>query len=246
MTVTIPNRSEFVSAFLNPLSRVNEACVIKINGTGLTCLTNAADGTLILYCNYPLDLNVEEEVTLNIPDIGRLVKIINCIETDSIDLDISSNSLSYDSSDIRFKYHLLEDGIISAPAINIDKLKAIEYNTAFELQQESLINLIKSSSFASETNKIYFYTKDDAVYGELTDHQKHNSDSVTRCISHKFNGDKISNPIPVPFDTMRIIANNRMQALTVLVNLDLSVLIFDVNINNIKNKYVVTGLVQTT
>jgi hypothetical protein len=245
MTVTIPNKTEFVATFLNPLSRVNEACVIKITKTGASCLTNAPDGTLILHCTYPLDIDTQNDVILNVPDIGRLIKILNCIEDEAISLDVTSNCINYKSTNIRFKYHLLEDDIISSPAINIDKLKAIEYNTAFKLQQESLINLIKSSAFASDTNKIYFYTKDDNVYGELTDHDRHNCDSVTQCISQKFTGDRISTPIPVPFDTIRIIANNRSESLNVLVNLALSVLIFDVNINNIKNKYVVTGLVQT-
>ena len=108
----------------------------------------------------------------------------------------------------------------------------------------SFLNLIKSSSFASETDKIYFYTKDGLVYGELTDRQKHNSDSVTRSLAPKFTGAGINEPIPVPFDMIRIIAGNRADKIKVLVNTDLSILTFEVNIGDIKNVYVVTGLVK--
>jgi hypothetical protein len=203
------------------------------------------DGGMILYCTFDHDTDIEEDCQINIPDLGRLVKILQCIEEDNnLELKYSDNNISYTSSDIRFKYFLLEDGIISSPAINIDKLRSIEYDCAFEMTDTSFLNLIKSSSFASETDKIYFYTKDGLVYGELTDRQKHNSDSVTRSLASKFTGTGINEPIPVPFDMIRIIAGNRADKINVLVNTNLSILTFEVNIGNIKNVYVVTGLVK--
>lgn len=244
MILKIPNRSEFISAFLHPLSKVNEASVIKVNNGGYSSLASSPDGALILYCNFKQESDTEDS-TLNIPNLGRLSQILSCIETEDLELDYADNNISYSSKDIRFKYHLLEDGIISSPPIDIDKLKSIDYNTAFEITRDSLMGLIKSSSFTADTDKIYFYTKDGIVYGELTDHQKHNSDSVTRALSNKFTGDGIVDPIPVTFDIVRIIANNRADKITVLVNTNLSILTFEVNINNIKNVYVVTGLVKT-
>jgi|10_taG_2_1085330.scaffolds.fasta_scaffold00061_20 hypothetical protein len=245
MILKIPNKDKFVSTFLSPLSKVNDSCVIKIDESGYNCLLSSVDGGLILYCLFKNTNEVTEERRINVPDIGRLIKILQCIDEDIIELEFDDNSISYKSQDIRFKYHLLEDGIISSPAINIDKIKSIEYNCAFELTSTSFINLIKSSTFASETDKIYFSTKEDRVYGELTDHQKHNSDSVTRCLSENFTGDGITDSIPVPFDVIRIIAGNRADKINVLINTTLSILTFEVNIKDVKNVYVVTGLVKT-
>lgn len=245
MILKLPSKNNFVSTFLSPLSKVNNSCVIKVTPTEYSCLLSSADGGLILYCTYKHNLEVSDTQSINVPDLGRLVKILQCIdEPGDLDLEYSGNNISYSSSDIRFKYYLLEDGIISAPAINIEKLKEIKYNCAFEMTDESFLNLIKSSSFAAETDKIYFYTKDDLVYGELTDKQKHNSDSVTRCLTTKFTGDGINDSIPVPFDMIRIIAGNRASKITVLVNTALSILTFEVNTDSAKNVYVVTGLVK--
>ena len=241
----IPDKRLFTSLFLGPLSKVNDSCVVKISNRGYSSLLSSVDGSLILYCNLKQDLETED-VSLNIPDIGRLNKVLQCIEKDGVSLQFNDNNISYQSEDIRFKYHLLEDGIISSPPINIDKLKEIEYDTAFEITGQALANIIKSSTFASETDKLYFFTKDEYVYGELTDHQKHNSDSVTRCLSQKFTGTGIIESIPVTFDVIRIIAGNRADVIKVLVNNKLSILTFEINTDNIKNIYVVTGLVKTT
>lgn len=243
MTISVPNRDHFISSFLLPLSRVNDSCIIKVSRKGWTSLVSSVDGALILYCNLHVDTDMDE-LSLNIPDLGRLAKILSCIEEDSIDLNFTDNNINYESSEIRFKYHLLEDGIIMSPPIDINKLKSIDYNTAFRLTHDSLLNVIKASSFASDSDKIYFFTKDGKVYGELTDHQKHNSDSVTRCLSTQFSGDEITDSIPINFEMLRIIANNRADTIMVLVNTDLSVFTFEVSVGNIKNTYVVTGLVK--
>lgn len=241
----IPNKTYFTSLFLGPLSKVNDSCIVKITDKGYSSLLSSVDGALILYCNLKQDLDTEE-MSLNIPDIGRLNKVIQCIDDTEVVLQFDENNISYRSEDIRFKYHLLEDGIISSPPINIEKLKEIEYDTAFEITGTALANMIKSSTFANESDKLYFFTQENSVYGELTDHQKHNSDSVTRCLSQKFTGTGIKNSIPVTFDIVRIIAGNRADIIKVLVNNTLSILTFEVNNDNIKNIYVVTGLVKTT
>ena len=245
MTLQIPNLNEFVASFLFPLSKVNNSCVIKVTKTGYNCLLSSADGSLILYCKLKQEVDCDD-VSLNIPDLGRLIKILNCIDEENVDLHFTDNNINYKSTDIRFKYHLLEDGIISSPSINIEKLKSIDYNSGFKITNEAFLNLIKSSTFATDTDKIYLYTKDGRVYGELTDHEKHNSDSVTRCLANGHYGDEITDAIPVTFDTIRIVANNRAQQVEVLVNTSLSILTFNVNTDNVKNVYVVTGLVRST
>lgn len=243
MHLKIPNLNEFISSFLAPLSKVNNTCVIKIAETGYSSLLSSADGALILYCSFKEKLDIEG--TLNIPDLGRLIKILSCINSDeTIDITFNDNNISYKSDDIRFKYHLLEDGIILAPPINIDKIKEIDYNTVIEITHESFLNLLKSSTFAVDTDKLYFFTKDGHVYGELTDQQKHNSDSVTRKLAGQYQGDPITDSIPISFDVMRTIANNRAEKIKVLVNTDLSILTFEVNIGNAKNVYVVTGFAK--
>jgi hypothetical protein len=39
--------------------------------------------------------------------------------------------------------------------------------------------MFKGSTFASETNKIYFYTENGQLMAELTDRSRHNTDNFT-------------------------------------------------------------------
>ena len=56
------------------------------------------------------------QCNLNIPDINRLIKVFSCIDNDNIDIELDNNRLRYTSDNINFKYHLLEDGIITTPS----------------------------------------------------------------------------------------------------------------------------------
>ena len=80
MILKIPNKDKFVSTFLSPLSKVNDSCVIKIDESGYNCLLSSVDGGLILYCLFKNTNEVTEERRINVPDIGRLIKILQCIE----------------------------------------------------------------------------------------------------------------------------------------------------------------------
>jgi hypothetical protein len=62
------------------------------------------------------------EKNLNIPDIKKLVRVVECIDADELQFDINSNNLQYISDSFKFKYHLLEDGLMKLPSINIKKI----------------------------------------------------------------------------------------------------------------------------
>ena len=160
MILKVDNKDEFVSSFLSPLNKISNSCVLKISESGVSVLLSGADNTVVLYGQYSKPIDISSPTTLNIPDLGRLIKILQCIDEDTISLEIDVNHIKYLSDNIRFKYHLLEDGIIAAPPVSIDKIKKIEYDTAFIIPYSSLISLIKSSTFTVNLNKVYLMTKD--------------------------------------------------------------------------------------
>ena len=113
MILKIEDRAEFIDNFLIPLSRINNSCILKHSDKGITTLMSAADNTVILYGKYDVALELDAPVSLNIPDVGRLTKILQCINKPSIELEINTNNVKYTSDDLRFTYHLLDDGILS-------------------------------------------------------------------------------------------------------------------------------------
>lgn len=149
---------------------------MSVTDDKLSSLCSTSDGTLVQYINFKNNNKFNQ--TLNIPDVKRFHKIVGCVETDQVELSVQDNSVSYSSPTTRFKFYLLDDGILSSPAISVEKINNLEYDTEFTIEHSRLLELIKGSTFANETEKLYIYTdENNHVYGELTDREKPNMDS---------------------------------------------------------------------
>ena len=207
----VRNRDEFLK-FLDALSKINESCILKIQHDNISSLIASTDGTLILHATYSTECSFED--TINIPDIKKLVRVIDTINSKEIEFDINSNNIEYKGNGIKFKYHLFDEGFLTAPNINLDKIKSFGYDVSFELTKEILTQVFKGSTFASNTNKIYFYTEDNQLMAELTDRARHNTDNFTLSVGP---ADYNLSPTPINFDNIRLLTN---------VNN-----VFDVNIN---------------
>ena len=244
MTLNLPSKEEFINRFLKPVNNINNSCILNISNSGVESILSTEDHAVILHAVYNKKLDVNEVVELNIPDVNRLVKILDCIPTDNVNLEIDGNNIQYKSSDIKFKYHLLEPGILSAPAINVSKISQIEYDTHFTMSYASLLSLIKSASFTLNINKVYISYKDDAVYAEVDDKQAHNVDSIKLKICGAYKGLSIEDPLPVSFETIRTLATSRCDEIDVSVNTKLNVMTFIINNNDIETTYIISGLAR--
>ena len=178
MILKIDNKSDFVTNFLSPLNKIGDSCICKATSKGITSLIATECKTVVLYGSYSQALDIDGDVSLNIPDLGRLIRILQCIDANELELDITSSYIKYTSDDIRFTYHLLDDNILSSPKLSIDKIKQIEYNTTFTVPYSSMINLLKSSTFTVNINKVYFDTVDSNVYAEINDKQASMVDNI--------------------------------------------------------------------
>jgi hypothetical protein len=244
MKININNKQQFINKFLVPLNKLNENLILKITGNKITCTASTNDGVLILHCAYTIDSEVEENCNLNIPNISKLIKVLSCITSDDIQIVYDRNCLQYTSSDIKFKYHLLEDGILVAPAISLDKIKKLDFNTHAKIDYDSISNLLRGSTFTTDTNKIYFSTKDGALYGELTDKQKHNVDSYTQFIASEYKGDDLAVPLPLDFEVVRLISTIRFDTINMHIAQANNVFMFDIDSENSKLNYIASGFTK--
>ena len=171
----VVNKSEFLK-LLDAISKINDSGVIlDIKEDRISSLVSSIDNTLILCSEYKADLGFKD--TINVPDVKKLRNVLDTIEDSSISLEINTNNLQYKGTGVKFKYHLFEEGFITKPSINLDKINSFKFDVEFKLNKNTLQRLFKGSTFASETNKIYFYTEDGNLMAELTDRARHNTDN---------------------------------------------------------------------
>ena len=237
----IINPRGFVNVFLNSISKISEDCILNIEADKIKCLNSTPDGTLVQLSTFNNSNTFKQ--TLNVPDVKRLHKITSCItDAASLSLSVDTNSISYKSKDTRFKFYLLEDGILTSPALSAEKIEKLQYDTELEIPYDRLINLVKGSSFANETEKIYFYTDGNELYGELTDRERSNTDSFCTLLSDSV--DCTIKPLAFNFENFRIITGTQCNSIKLKINTTLSVVRVDIERDNCYISYIISALVK--
>ena len=146
MTLTINNKSSFLR-FLIAASGLYDQCIMHCSKSNnlIDVFVSTESEQVILYSEYS-NVVVSDDTTLNIPDIKKLIKLIGYIPCDVFTLDITNNSIVYSTTQLSFKYHLYEDGIIRVKKINKDMLKQFQGEYTFNLSTDDIDRLIKSNS----------------------------------------------------------------------------------------------------
>ncbi len=233
----IKNPDEFLK-FLDCNSKISDSSILEVTSDKISSLASSADNTLILHSEYTADTGFND--TLNIPDLKKLYRVIDTVQSEDITLQVNSNNIEYNGSGIKFKYHLFDEGFLSKPNLNLEKINSFKFDIAFNINKDTIQQVFKGSTFASETNKLYFYTDNGNIMAELTDKARHNTDKFSISLGK---ADFNLKPIPVNFDNIRLLSiiNNDI---TVNINTEYGVIIFDIEQNNIKLKYIISALTQ--
>jgi hypothetical protein len=238
--LTLQNRIDCIK-YLEAISKINESTILNANqDIGLiSSLVSSADNTLILYSELS-NIEVNYNGSINIPDIKKLTRVVDSIDTKDVSLLINSNNIEYKGKSLKFKYHLYEDGFLTKPSINIDKIKSFNYNVKFTLKKDTINSIIKGSTFASETNKLYLYTEDGRLKGELTDRARHNTDVFAIDLGEV---DFELSPLPLNFDNIKLLSFIS-DDINFGINTEYGVTVIDILNNTIKLKYIITSLTQ--
>ena len=237
----ILNRVDWIR-FLESISKINESTILTLRegaAGSVTSLVSSADNTLILYGELA-GVSSNYNGTLNIPDIKKLIRVIDSIDTTDLTLTTNNNSIEYKGKSLKFKYHLYEDGFLNKPSINIDKIKSFNYDIKFTIKKELINSIIKGSAFATETNKLYLYTQDGSLKGELTDRARHNTDVFALDLGEV---DFTLSPLPINLDNIKLLSFIG-EDINFGINTEYGVTMIDISNSNIKLKYIITSLTQ--
>ena len=239
----IKNKKDFVSNFLVPVSNLNDACILSIDGSRINCTLSSADATIVCRTSIEIETDLADKTTLNLPDIKKLVRVLDIIPSVDIKLQINANNIAYNENGYKFKYHLLDDGIIKQPNLNVEKIKQLNFNTNFKVKEKELNTLFKGSTFATETSKVYIFEEDNKIYSELGDRSRHNSDNFVCLISEEYEG-SIEKPLPVNFDSFRLISFGGSREVKFNINTDMGVITCDFQKGDTQLIYIISALIN--
>ena len=108
-----------------------------------------------------------------------------------------------------------------------------------QLRITKIQEIIKGSIFTAAADKVYFYTKDGAVYAELTDKVMQDIDSITFNASETYTGNDIATPLPFNMEILRLINSTSYDTLTVKINNAYKILLFEICTPNVTFKYII-------
>jgi hypothetical protein len=242
MTLTITDKEDFLNNFLLPVSKVTDSAVLKLTNNQLSTIIATSDNTLVIYATYN-GIVASVEKNLNIPDLKKLCRVLSCIEDNTCTFDIATNNINFESSSVRFKYHLYEDNIIKTPRqITLEKIEQLPFDGNFTISFASVVGLIKGSSIATETNKVYLSFRGNDVHGELTDRSRANTDLYGIKISDDYKGEQITNYIPLNFELFRIISCMKYKSLAVRVAAKRGLLTLTSGTDTTRMQFIVSAL----
>jgi hypothetical protein len=126
-----------------------------------------------------LEADFGNEVSLNLPSLSKLSKLLDMVGSPEISFILNKNNLEYKSKMAKFKYHLYDDGILVKPKITLAKIKALKFDYEFDFNKSFIKTLLSNSSIFKDTNKLYIYTEDGKLIWSLADKTMTNTDTLT-------------------------------------------------------------------
>ena len=237
-------KETFVQKFLLPISKLADNISISFNEEEIFTTCASQDGSIVLLASYKTDTSIKGLPRVNLPDVKKFIRLLDCVEEDNIALTIENNHLRYTTPSFKFNYFLLEDSYMQRCPVNPEKINKLKYDTAFILPVTKFNDILKGSSIATDSDKLYFYTKDDKVYCELNDLERQNINNVTYLVADKYVGENIKNTLPLNLENIRLLAGMKCNELVVKVNNELKVTLFQVEEKDVDIKFIISALVK--
>ena len=245
--IKIPVSKNTLIKFLSPVSRLGDKSVVKVYKNNIYTLTTSEDNNIILYASHSFTEDaVQNLIRLNLADVKKFLRAVECFEED-LSFYLKDNYIFCETANLNgafFKYHLVDDSVIKETPISIEKISNLNFDTEFSISNKKLSEISRGSSYAVDTHKIYFYTKGEAVFSELTDQTIQNIDSITLRVADSFVGQPIKGMLPLMLEVFRNLTSLKCESVRVKINNENKVIMFCVNDSSVELKYIISTLVK--
>lgn len=237
MRILIPNKSNFIRGFLSPISKIDNTPDVKVGDDQLTCFVDRGSD-VFLFARYSCKIDEKHTDNFVLPDANKLIKALQCSDGDELGLNIEDNYIKYRNKSFKFKYFLFDRSIKKDNSHVFNHLQQIEkeYDTKFDLTKDDLKRILKTLPLLTESSKLYLYTDNNFVYGDLCDKKLQNTDIFTSVISEKFDGDGVDKDTIIlnlelfrminalNFETAQVYINSKYKVVNIRCDVESSVL----------------------
>ena len=238
----IVNRLSLLDTVLIPVSRFNEKVSLDIHKDGVinvmsyTMTSNNAQ--IFMMSSIKTEMQLEEDITLHIGDVKKLITALKHIPDDIVNLRYDGSTIMYNSSGMRFKFHLLDDSQMSKISVTKESLDSLKGVSSFWMSQSTLREFLQTTSCLSNVTKLYINSVDGEVRCAQTDKQNPSADTLDMLLSNEYQGSEIKEVI-ICEDIFKILIGNKFSACKVeIVDKGLAV-IFSIETDVSCIKYVV-------
>jgi len=248
--INIPIPKTALEKFLKPINRATDSCVLKSHKNLLYTVCTSDDKSVILYatCELPIEIS---NIRLNLISIKKMLTGLECLgDNGEFSISLNTNHLRcQNKSDSEhentfFKYHLVDDGIITESSVNIDIIKKLTFDTEFEISVQKLKQIMSAYSFSTEVSKIYFYSKNDMIYADVDDKTMTNVDNMTFLVADTVSGQILEDPIAIKIEVFKNLISSKLPV-RVKINNSHKVFVFQTKEHqDIEIKYIVSALVK--
>lgn len=247
--IKIPIPKTSLEKFLKPISRATDSCVLRSNKNNIYTVCTSDDKSVVLYANCILPVELKD-VKLNIISIKKLLTGLDCLgENGNFSLLMKSNHIrcqmqNEDDDNVFFKYHLVDDGIITESSVSTDVISKLSFDTEFEIQISKLKQIMSAYTFVTDVSKIYFYSKNRKIHADIDDKTMENVDNMSFIVSDSVIGDELISPIPIKIEVFKNLISSKLPV-KVKINNQHKVFVFQTKEHeDVELKYIVSALVK--
>jgi hypothetical protein len=239
MTKIKVNKAEFLF-FIDSLSHLSDSAILHIKDGGISALGTNLDASLFLWNTMPVDCDSEE--VLNIPSLMKLHSALKmCGNSDTLELILNKNNIEYRGSNIKFKYHLYEDGVIMKSKTSLTKLQSLKYDVEVKFTKQFLSAFLKSAYSFSKIKKLHLYTEDDHLIWSIQDKTIANSD-VFSVVGQSVDFDL--DQFIMNLDNVRLLVLPKDVDITLKMNIKLGIGKFELKYDNVNLNYIISTLIK--
>lgn len=161
----------------NSIKSISVPTILDVKKDEMNTIVSNADRSIYLWANMKGDFGVD--VTLNLPSVSKLSELMSIVGTNEIPFNLKKNKLEYRGSNVRFDYHLHDDGILTKSKIKKEKIEQMDFKHSFEVDKKFFDSLLKTSNLFKDSNKIYISTDGNDLVWSLDDKNRMNIDKYS-------------------------------------------------------------------
>ena len=150
---------KFIEKYLKTVNRICDSCILRIEEDNISSISSTPDNVVILYIKGKLPTNTNFTDKINIIDIKRFLCGLDCLDSNEIELQLNENYIKCSSKNSEdntfFKYHLVDDSVMSKSTFSVKKIAQLTFDTEFKIPINCQKKIMSAYSFSSDCSKLY-------------------------------------------------------------------------------------------